>query len=452
MDSSVRFAATRDALLRQNAQIVYSIEPFSISVDIRQSSKISNTWRVAKDIGGSFVDTIDRAGQVDKWSPLAGPGAWPDPDMMNIGTQMTDGENRALFGLWAIQKSTMLLSADLPNLPASLQAIINSPEVISTNQDDLGIPARRLMLDGRPMPWYVGLEDCSSPPGGGVAGMASRNFVQVPGQDTRVWSAVAHGSVAGAVALVNTLTGRCLVPGSAQGQGGTVVLLPCNASDAQQAWNYGTGGSQTVSALVHNASGLALQVGNSTLFSTQHGDDQAALPDAAYGETQLTLVPFPPTEPCTRRDCEGYHPDQLWYGPDVVDHFIAHATYTASINHCFTSPCYELSKRTPTYAHFCLAHVLSVHNGPTDSGTTEVWGGPLAGGAYVLGLLNQGSVDAQITAPFSAYGVPGVGDGTQFCVRSLWAPAANVGAFTGGFTATVPKHDLIVYKLTPGAC
>ena len=479
MDSSVRFAATRDAMLRQQAPIVLSIEPFSISPDVRQSSKVANLWRIAKDICGSWGCTINRASISDKWAPLAGPGGWNDPDastadetvpaqtpqlnplppprycpqtpkqMMNVGDHMTPGENRALFGLWAIMKAPMLLSADLPNLPANIQAIINSPEVIATNQDPLGVQARKLMLDGAVMPWLVGFESCSDAVGGGLAGMRNRGWGPV--SDTRVWTSSAHANVAGAVLLANNATGRCLQPGRAQGLD-TVVLLPCNASDPSQAWVYGTGGAQTVSALVHSATGLALAVGNSTLFSSQHGDDQAPVPDAAYGTVALTLDTFLPTEPCGDRDCEGYHPQQLFYGPDFVDSFIAQSTYVGSINHCDDGDCYELSHREPTYAHHCLAHVLSVRNMPSDSGTLEVWGGPLTGGAFVLGLLNTGGAAAQIAAPFSALGVAGVGDGSQFCVRALWAPAANVGSFTGSFAATIQSHDLGVYKLTPGAC
>jgi len=78
MDSSVRFAATRDALLRANAQIVYSTEPFSISPDMRMSVKVSNLWRVAKDIGSDFGTVLNRASISDKWAPLAGPGGWND--------------------------------------------------------------------------------------------------------------------------------------------------------------------------------------------------------------------------------------------------------------------------------------------------------------------------------------------------------------------------------------
>ena len=368
--------------------------------------------------------------------------------MINLNKGMSDGENRIWFGLWAIMKAPLLLSADLPNLPASLQAIIQSPEVVAVNQDALGVQARKLLLDGATLPWLVGLERCDLGDGGGLSGMRNRGWG--PATDTRVWSSSPHPGVAGAVMLTNAATGRCLEPGSAQGLQ-TVVLLPCNGSDAAQAWNYGTGGSQTVAALVHNVSGLALAVGNSTLFSVQHGDDQAPLADAAYGTALLGLEPFLPTEPCGDRNCEGYHPSQLWFGPDSADSFIAQATYSGSINHCFDGDCYELSKRTPTYQHHCLAHVLSVRNVGTDSAETEVWGGPLAGGAFVLALLNTGAAAAQVAAPFSAFGVPGM-ESAQFCVRSLWAPAANVGAFTGSFSASVASHDVNIYKLTPGAC
>lgn len=79
MDSSVRFAATRDALLRLRAPIVLSIEPFSIAPDLRQSSKLANLWRVGKDICSSFACTLNRASISDKWAPLAGPGGWNDP-------------------------------------------------------------------------------------------------------------------------------------------------------------------------------------------------------------------------------------------------------------------------------------------------------------------------------------------------------------------------------------
>ena len=84
------------------------------------------------------------------------------------------------------------------------------------------------------------------------------------------------------------------------------------------------------------------------------------------------------------------------------------------------SPADELTARLPTATHLCLAHVLSVRNVGTDAGTLEVWGGPLAGGKWALGLLNRGAAAATIPAPFAVFGGAGVGPASQFCVRDAW--------------------------------
>jgi len=196
----------------------------------------------------------------------------------------------------------------------------------------------------------VGLERCDLGPGGGVGGLRNRGWG--PAADTRVWAAAPHSTVRGAVTLRNNATGRCLQNGTTQGLA-TVVLMPCDAANAAQAWAYGPNAA-TVAALVHNETGLALAVGNSTLFSAPHGGDPLPVNDAAYGTVALGLAPYEPTQPCTTRNCEGYHPEQLWYGPDAVDGFISQATYVASINHCFDGDCYELTAREPSHAHQCL--------------------------------------------------------------------------------------------------
>lgn len=106
-----------------------------------------------------------------------------------------------------------------------------------------------------------------------------------------------------------------------------------------------------------------------------------------------------------------------------------------------------LTKKMPTFAHHCLAHVLSVANGGTDGGETEVWAGPLVEGAWVVGLLNTGAAAATISVDFSSFEVEGIGNGTTFCIRDLWA-RKDVGRFTGNFTAPIGSHDIGIFKLT----
>ena len=102
----------------------------------------------------------------------------------------------------------------------------------------------------------------------------------------------------------------------------------------------------------------------------------------------------------------------------------------------------------PTWRHHCLAHVLSDRNGGTPSGHAEVWGGPLANGSFVLGLLNRYTAPLNISAPFAALGVPSVGEKASFHVRDLWRHA-SLGRATGAIHATVPPHDLMLFQLSP---
>ena len=120
-----------------------SIEPFSINPDPAQSYKVANLWRTGCDISGDWNDILNRADIADKWAPLAGPGGWNDPDMINIQNppgspqkagSLSLGENRVYWGLWALMKAPLLLSAHLPDLVPAVLEIVNNTEMIAINQ------------------------------------------------------------------------------------------------------------------------------------------------------------------------------------------------------------------------------------------------------------------------------------------------------------------------------
>ena len=128
---------------------------------------------------------------------------------INVGTQLSLSENRAYFGLWALMKAPLLLSANLPKLVRSIRVaclndvnvlaaqnasnpaiidIVSNPEVVAINQDALGVQARKLGFDGRVLPWLVGPESCDTGVGGGLTGMRNRGWAKP--SDTRVWGLV----------------------------------------------------------------------------------------------------------------------------------------------------------------------------------------------------------------------------------------------------------------------
>ena len=137
----------------------------------------------------------------------------------------------------------------------------------------------------------------------------------------------------------------------------------------------------------------------------------------------------------------------MWYY-DPTESLLRMSTFTASINHKNDGEGYTLTPKVPTWRHHCLAHVLSVDNAGTAAGETEVWGGPLADGAFVLALLNRGAAAAEIHADFELLGASGVGRNTTFAVRDLLA-RSDAGTAKGSVSATVASHDIAVFKLTP---
>jgi alpha-galactosidase len=414
LDSSVRFRAMRDALNATGRPMVLSIEPFSIHPDPAQSSQVANMWRTGVDIEGTWDAILDRADVADKWAPLAGPRAgWNDPDMIHVHKALTVGENRVYFGLWAIMKAPLIISTDLFDLDRNILDIITNREVIEINQDALGIPARKVLIDGLPVPWKVDIEDCSFPNQSLLySRQVAHDMHEVPRAgpgtvDTRLWKVVDSGSQTDSMTnyeIQNDATGRCL----AQSDGTTVVLLPCTGAPSQL-WLFDKG-ITTVTSITNVEVKLALAISATALYSQVHGRDGNPVSDQAYGEGSLILVKPMDQDSCNSRWCENYEPEQMWYY-SPVEGMLRHSLFSASMNHIEVQnqdkeDGYILTPKVPTSRHNCLAHVLSTANTGTESGTSEVWTGPLSGGSMVVAFVNRGHVSTGISIPLDSLTTP----------------------------------------------
>ena len=81
--------------------------------------------------------------------------------------------------------------------------------------------------------------------------------------------------------------------------------------------------------------------------------------------------------------------------------------------------------------------------------TYQVFGRPLAAkGAFAAALLNRAPTPLQLTLDFGELGLPNPSGSAS--VRDAGA-RADLGSFTGAFTATVPAHDGIVVVVTQQA-
>jgi hypothetical protein len=82
------------------------------------------------------------------------------------GKATTVNQHRTNFMIWAIAKSPLLLSTNLTALgeqfPTLMQLLLNT-DVVAVNQDPLGVQARKIMVDGKPVGKPVGVEACARP-------------------------------------------------------------------------------------------------------------------------------------------------------------------------------------------------------------------------------------------------------------------------------------------------
>ncbi len=80
-----------------------------------------------------------------------------------------------------------------------------------------------------------------------------------------------------------------------------------------------------------------------------------------------------------------------------------------------------------------------------DYGDLEVWARRLADGSRAVVLFNRGEKKAPIKFEWKDIGYP---NGVKAEVRDLWKHR-DLGVFTGGFSAEVERHSVVMIKVTP---
>jgi alpha-galactosidase len=81
-----------------------------------------------------------------------------------------------------------------------------------------------------------------------------------------------------------------------------------------------------------------------------------------------------------------------------------------------------------------------------DDGDLEVWSKGLADGGRAVVLFNRGLQPAGIAAKWTELGYPAK---LSAEVRDLWAAHKSLGRKSGGFSAAVPAHGVVMVRITP---
>ena len=164
------YITMRDALKAAERPIVFSICEWGDNQPWKWGKDVGHLWRVTGDIINCWDCEVGH-GSWSSWGiwkiinmrkdirKAAGPGHWNDFDMMEVGNGMTDAEDRTHFAMWSMLASPLIMGNDLRTASKETIKTLINKEVISVNQDKLGIQGFRFTNENNTEIWLKPLEN-----------------------------------------------------------------------------------------------------------------------------------------------------------------------------------------------------------------------------------------------------------------------------------------------------
>jgi alpha-galactosidase len=171
-DHSLEIEAFSRALRRSGRPVVLSLSP-----GVRDDSAgeflaaHANMWRISDDFWDRWIDLKNQFPRLHRWRAFAGPGHWPDADMLPLGriglraergeprmSRLTQDEQVTLMTAWSIARSPLMFGGHLPDNDAFTLWLITNDEVLAVDQRSTG--GRQLSANGNQIVWVA---DASAP-------------------------------------------------------------------------------------------------------------------------------------------------------------------------------------------------------------------------------------------------------------------------------------------------
>lgn len=134
--------------------ITYSICEWGNAYPWHWGAKAGNMWRTTPDILPNWFSIHRIYSRTVGLYKYAGPGAWNDPDMLEVGNgKLTEDENKTHFSLWCMMAAPLVLGNDIrlflgsDGKPLSENPVfktVTNKSLILIDQDPLGKPAKKI--------------------------------------------------------------------------------------------------------------------------------------------------------------------------------------------------------------------------------------------------------------------------------------------------------------------
>ncbi|KAF7171095.1 hypothetical protein CNMCM5623_003551 [Aspergillus felis] len=143
---SPRYQIMSSALSRVGRPILFQICEWGIDFPALWAPALGNSWRIGNDIIPAWRTIFRTLNQAVPNTDFAGPGHWPDLDMLFVGNGVFSvPEEQTHFSLWAILKSPLTIGAalkdDVTSINQASLEVLKQKDVIGFNQDSLGVSA-----------------------------------------------------------------------------------------------------------------------------------------------------------------------------------------------------------------------------------------------------------------------------------------------------------------------
>lgn len=152
--------ATKKFAVENNCEekkILYSICEWGWNKPWKWGGKAGNIWRTTPDIQPNWASVIGIYEVNVRLDKYAQPGAFNDPDMLEVGNgNLTFEENKSHFTLWSMMAAPLILGNDIRTFIKAdgtvdkenkVRSILTNKDVIDIDQDKLGIQCKRVKSD-----------------------------------------------------------------------------------------------------------------------------------------------------------------------------------------------------------------------------------------------------------------------------------------------------------------
>ena len=102
---------------------------------------LADSWRIGVDIEPDFASVLYQIDKMKAHARFCTPGHCNDADMMQLGTGMSEEEDKTHFAMWCMLTTPLMIGGDLHKISPRVLSILKNKDLIAINQDELCMQA-----------------------------------------------------------------------------------------------------------------------------------------------------------------------------------------------------------------------------------------------------------------------------------------------------------------------